>query len=417
MSERAHRPRIGICDPGTAGPGGIHRYVQGLLDGLDPAEFAVSLFCHPSLPFGTRPTTRVRPLPRGTNEPGPREELPPGSRPGPARDRLRELWRSAAPPSAKLVAGFCRSAWQVARVLRGDRLDLLHSMDTDDDPAALAARWAGVRCVLTTYHVDSSYDTRGIRQSLGPRLLERITDACVSRAIAVSHATKRDRLRRTGIAPGRVLTVHNGVDTEAFRRRRSTAEARARLGLPADGRVYLGGVGRLHEHKGFEFLIRALALLAAEVPNVQVVLAGSGPLDDSLARLAQRLGVAERVHFLGQCADVRGVLEALDVFLLPSLCEALPYALLEAMAVGLPAVSTRVGGVPEVVVPGETGFLVPPRDAGAIAAALRPLLDAPELRQRLGGAARERVVRHFQERDMVRRTLQVYRTVLGRPAP
>jgi glycosyltransferase involved in cell wall biosynthesis len=124
------------------------------------------------------------------------------------------------------------------------------------------------------------------------------------------------------------------------------------------------------------------------------------------------LGLADRVRFLGQCSDVGLVYDACDVFVLSSLCEACPYALLEAMAHELPVVATRVGGVPEIVVDGETGFLAAPRDAESLAGALAKLIDSPELRRRQGQAARERVVKHFHEADMVRRTIQLYRELL-----
>ena len=116
---------------------------------------------------------------------------------------------------------------------------------------------------------------------------------------------------------------------------------------------------------------------------------------------------------LGYCQDVESVYDALDMFVLSSICDAMPFALLEAMAHELPAAGTTVGGVPEVIVPGETGFLAPPRDAVALAESMRPLLGSAELRQRLGRAGRARVVRHFHEADMVRKTLNVYRRILG----
>jgi glycosyltransferase involved in cell wall biosynthesis len=109
------------------------------------------------------------------------------------------------------------------------------------------------------------------------------------------------------------------------------------------------------------------------------------------------------------------VLDALDVFAMPSLCETLGYALLEAMATELPAVASAVGGIPEVVVANQTGFLAPPRAAGALAAALRPLLASAELRDRFGGAGRERVVRCFREDEMVRRTIMLYRELCVSP--
>src|SRR5207253_6549325 len=135
----------------------------------------------------------------------------------------------------------------------------------------------------------------------------------------------------------------------------------------------------------------------------------AGPLRKELEAEATRHGVADRVRFLGFQSDVQLPLDALDVFAMPSRCEALPYALLEAMATELPAVGAAVGGVPEVIVPGQTGFVVPPRDPDALAASLRTLLKDADLRRWMGAAGRERVVRDFHERDMVRKTIELYR--------
>src|SRR5207302_1086565 len=129
-------------------------------------------------------------------------------------------------------------------------------------------------------------------------------------------------------------------------------------------------------------------------------IAGTGPLRESLEQQGARLGLGGEARFLGFQPDVQLCLDALDVFAMPSRCEALPYALLEAIATELPAVGTAVGGVPEVIVPGETGFLVPSRNTQALAAALRPLLESADLRRRFGKAGRERVVQHFNEREM-----------------
>jgi glycosyltransferase involved in cell wall biosynthesis len=124
--------------------------------------------------------------------------------------------------------------------------------------------------------------------------------------------------------------------------------------------------------------------------------------------------LADVVRFLGYQSNVQRVLDALDVFALPSLCEALPYAVLEAMATELPVVGAAVGGVPEMIAEGENGLLVPPRDADQLAAKLSVLLTDADMRARLGVAGRERVVRDFQESDMVRKTVDVYRMAVCR---
>ena len=133
---------------------------------------------------------------------------------------------------------------------------------------------------------------------------------------------------------------------------------------------------------------------------------------ESLEAAARARGVVDRVLFLGFRREVQSVLDALDVFVLPSLCETLGYALLEAMAAEVAAIGTTVGGIPEVIVPGETGFLVPPRDPVALAGAIRDLLANEQDRRRMGEAGRRRVAAFFDEKTMVSRTIDLYRMML-----
>jgi glycosyltransferase involved in cell wall biosynthesis len=209
------------------------------------------------------------------------------------------------------------------------------------------------------------------------------------------------------------MTIPNGVDHNRFRRQTPKVEARGKLGLPGGGAPVIGCTGRLSAQKGFSYLLRAVAQLRSRYPLLHVALAGDGPLAGSLSDEARALGIKDRVHFLGFQPDVQPVLDASDLFALPSLWEALPYSLLEAMAAELPVVATRVAGVPEVVVDGETGFLVPPSDPEALAVALHQLLDSPTLRQRMGHAGRRRVMTRFDETTMVNNTLRVCREMVG----
>jgi len=265
---------------------------------------------------------------------------------------------------------------------------------------------------MGTFHVDSTYDLHRQRSGMTHRLLEHLSNHCLQTGIAVSEATKRDWVRRTHIPAARVVTIHNGIDPEKFQRQRIRAEARLQLGLPEKS-LLVGGLGRLDEAKGFEYLLTAAARLRSEFPSLVVVIAGDGPLRKPLEATASQLGISQVVRFLGFQQDVQSVLDALDLFALPSLCEACPYAVLEAMATELPVVGATVGGVPELMVEGKTGLLVPPRDADRLAAALRTVLKDAELRNRMGIAGRERVIRNFQEQDMVRETIDLYRRALG----
>ncbi|MGA2065032.1 MAG: glycosyltransferase family 4 protein [Thermoguttaceae bacterium] len=393
--------------PGNSGPA---RYVAAIARALDPSEFEV-LLLDPAP--GTGPAdAQKQPEKGGVGSPA-----LDGADGAPAGHRLIRACKRAVPPLAKAWMGFAREARRAARRIReAEPVDLFHTQNTGCEEMPVAARLARIPSVLGTFHVDSTCDLEGARSGFTYRALEWISNRCLHRAIAVSEATRRDWIARTGIPEHRVVTIHNGIDPERFCRKTSAGEARRRLGLPEDGQA-VAGVGRLNAAKGFAYLIEALALLRQEFPKANVVLAGSGPLREKLESRAAALGLADRVVFLGQCADVDPVFDAADVFVLPSLSEALGFALLEAMAHELPAVGTRVGGVPEVLVPEETGFLVPPRDAAALAAALRPLLSSAELRSRMGQAGHQRVLQHFREDEMVRKTIDIYRQMLHNSRP
>jgi glycosyltransferase involved in cell wall biosynthesis len=191
------------------------------------------------------------------------------------------------------------------------------------------------------------------------------------------------------------------------------AAARRELGLAEAARV-VGGVGLLNDAKGFDVLVAAAPLLP---PDVQLLVVGHGERDDELRRQAESLGVGARVHFTGWRDDLPRLHAAMDVFALPSRWEGLPYALLEALASGLPCVSTDVNGSRDVLAGDPPcGLLVPREDPPALAAALTRLLDDAPLRQRLSALGPQRVRSAFTVDGMVDGLLALYRELLGRAA-
>ena len=407
MITRLNRIRLGFdVAPKSSGPG---RYLTAIVDSIDPEEFEVVVFGSPVLPddkphvrYLTPRTETVRAIPALTAHGGPNVE-----RSGQA-DRGRR-WRVPVPRMLPLWAGFHRNAHRMSRRIRTEHIDIFHAQNTGCEESPVAARRARGPCVLGTFHVDGTYKLVPEHSSLRYRALEFYSSRCLHRAIAVSEATRQFWIARTGIREDRVVTIHNGVNPEKIRRRMSQRKARLRLGLPEQGRTILGSVGRLDIAKGFTELIDAVAVLRDQHPEVLLVIAGAGPLESQLTRQVEANGLKNSVRLLGYCDDVGLVYDALDVFVLSSRCDAMPFALLEAMAHALPAIGTTVGGVPEIITAEATGFLTPPRDSAALAAAILPMLSSHELRQRLGEAGRERIIRHFNEADMVRRTLDVYR--------
>jgi glycosyltransferase involved in cell wall biosynthesis len=193
-----------------------------------------------------------------------------------------------------------------------------------------------------------------------------------------------------GLPAARVVRIANALEP----REASPADLRGELGLPADALLLLG-VGGLERRKGFDIAVQALALPGLEAPHL--VLAGDGPARAPLQRQAEALGVADRLHLLGQRTDVPALLRAVDAFVLPSRREGMPVALMEAMAAGLPAVATRAGGVAELLERGgpPAGWVVPVNDAPALAAALRELLSDPAAARTRAAAARQRVLTDY----------------------
>jgi glycosyltransferase involved in cell wall biosynthesis len=216
-----------------------------------------------------------------------------------------------------------------------------------------------------------------------------------------------------GVSAGQLSFESNGVDTQAFQPRpRAAGGLRDELGIPADAPL-LGFVGRLSPEKGPTVFVRAALLLHSRVPEVHFVMVGDGPLEPELRALAERFGLAGRLHFAGLRRDMAAVYSELDVVVSSSNSEAMPLALMEAMACGLPIVATRVGGVPDLVEHGETGWLVGPGEFDDIAGRCAALADDAALRRRMGERARQRVVERFDLGECVRRMDQLITRLAG----
>jgi len=277
---------------------------------------------------------------------------------------------------------FDPAVWPALRdLVRARRIDIVHAHDYKTDLLAwLLARTEGVTPMATAHGWSGT--------SLKERRLYYPADRLVLRAfprvVAVSSVIAAE-LASAGVRRDRVVTILNGVDTTAFRRDPArVAAARARFELPVDA-VVIGGVGRLSAEKRFDLLIDLLADLRRTHPAAQLLLAGAGPDASALEARATTLGVREACHFSGAYADMPTLFHALDVFVQTSDTEGTPNAVLEAMAMEVPIIATRVGGTSDLVTQGQHGLLVGRRDAPALAAAARDVLSDP-------GAARARAL-------------------------
>jgi glycosyltransferase involved in cell wall biosynthesis len=282
-------------------------------------------------------------------------------------------------------------------LLRRQRIQLVHAHSPVAAAGARLVAGRGTRVVYTEHNLWSRYHRATFAANLATFPRNDHVFA-VSEMVAASIRYPAPlRLLPMPAVPAVVVGEADGVRDE--------------LGIPGDAPV-IGSVANFKAAKDHATLLRATARLRWAMPGVRLLLVGQGPLEGETRRLAAELGLEETVVFAGFRSDARRLAATFDVFTLSSTFEGLPIALLEAMALGRPAVVTRVGGVPEVVTDGAQGLLVPPRDPAALAEGLRCLLGDPQLRARMGTAARARAL-DFDIRKAVRRVEQVYTGLLA----
>ena len=363
--------------------GGTERQFMTLSASLDPSRFRVELAC--LRPGGGLAAAAVRHgLPVDTYDIGPFH-------------------------SARTLALQTKLGRDIAR----RHIDVVHAYNFYGNVFAVPpARLAGAPVVIASIRDCGPYLTP--MQLRVQRLMCRAATCVVVNAVAV-----RDWLVADGYDADRIAIIPNGVDLERFDTPVDAAAVRRDLGVDSDAPL-VTVVSRVTPLKGLEEFIGAAAALAEPHPRARFLVAGEpAPGDEcylaSLKELAARLGVGDRMVFAGLRRDVPALLAASTVAVMPSLNEALSNSLLEAMAAGAPTVATRVGGTPEALSHGESGLLVRPGDAAALAEAIGRLLDEPAAATAYGRAARRVIEERFSLRTMVAATERLYVDLLQRP--
>ena len=287
--------------------------------------------------------------------------------------------------------------YRLAKFWRKRRFDIVHThLFTADLWGRLAGLLSGIS-IMSTSHTTS--DPNIGRLGL---LLDRILSFRNDIVICVSEAVRHYREKVARFSNRKLIVIENGIDLDRFTHLSPRKEKCDQLGLDSSKR-WLVIVGRLVPLKGHRYLFDAVSLLIASFPSLGLLVVGEGEEENELKIYADRLGLANHVIFLGQRRDVPDILNLAEIFLLPSSREGLPIVLLEAMAAALPVVVTPVGGIPEVVEEGKTGFFVS-QDGISIAKALRVLLEDPGLGQSMGAQGRAII----EERYDIRRTAKRY---------
>lgn len=290
--------------------------------------------------------------------------------------------------------------FKLAYLMRSKKVDVVHTHNMAPLLyGTLAARLVGVPVVLNTRH--------GREKKSSSPFIWNMNDAVV----AISEDAKREMLKWNRIDTKKTKVIHNGIDIYKYACLQDGSELRKMLNINTSTFV-VGTVARLSPEKDQFTLIDAFLRVVNKIDDAKLVFVGDGILKDNLKSHAEKLGIPNKVMFLDFRDDVFNILPIFDVFVLSSLTEGISLTLLEAMAAALPIVATNVGGNPEVVIDGETGFFVPPKDPEKMAEAIMKILQNPELAKKMGEVGRKRVEEEFSLDRMIKEYEELYEECL-----
>ncbi len=309
-----------------------------------------------------------------------------------------------------------RALFELVRILRREKIAVVH---THNSKAGFLGRLAGkiakTPVVIHTVHGFSFHDSEPRIRRMLFKILERRAARWADHMIYISQPMI-DWAEREGILrEGAYSKIYSGIDLEAFRRydRMEQEPLRNELGIGRTDRV-IGFVSKLWEGKGHTVALEAMTGVLKEHPDVKLLLVGEGELERPLRERAREYGIERSVIFAGFRTKIAEITALCDFCILPSFYEGMGRVLLEAGASGKPVVATTVGGIPDVVIPEETGILIPPGEPAALAEAMIRLLNDSELRLRMGETARRRIGEKFDADTMVEQIVAVYDLCLKR---
>lgn len=325
--------------------------------------------------------------------------------------REGELFRRASEgpdlvPLAPMNEIDLAAAWRLSKIIRQSRPEIVHAHDPHAvSMAALALSFSAPNPrpkTIASRRVDFHLQSNTFSQ-----WKYRQMDAFIAASGAI-----RDILISDGIAADRIHVVHDGIDVAKIAHR-DAIDVHTEYWLP-HGVPVIVNVGALVGHKGQRYLVEAMPLVIREVPDAHLVIFGEGELRQPLEKQIKQLNLSKRVLLPGFREDVLSLMKSADLVVMSSVTEGLGSAVLDAMAMGHAVVGTQAGGIPEAVVHGETGLLVEPSNARALADAIVTMLKRGDLRKAYGEAGRRRVAEHFDVDNLVDGTLGVYQRVAGR---
>jgi len=297
------------------------------------------------------------------------------------------------------------------RIIRNNHIDIVHGQGTRADfYARLASGFSrNAMCVSTIQMPVEGYDIGSVKMLLY-KAFDRFSERFVDRFIVVSSILEQAMIQDHGIACEKVVKIYNGIETDHYKPHDQEAGRNSvRLEYAVhDSEKIIGTLGRLVWQKGFEFFLQSIPILIQNMPEARFMIVGEGPLRQELEGQARSLGIHDRLIFTGHRNDIKDIMAAMDIIVIPSLLEGFPMITLEAMAMEKPIVATTINGITEQITHGMEGLLIAPKDPLALAQAVKHLVDDPAYARSLSINAREKVVRDFSVDKMIKETIKVY---------
>lgn len=301
---------------------------------------------------------------------------------------------------------------ELVREFKKSNIQIVHTHKYKDTIlAAPAAKLCGIPHVVRTVHGlrEPFQGLQALKMSCYETIERTVRRSCVDSIIAVSSQIE-SKYKSEGVV-SRVTCIRNGIDLDGKSILTDRWRTRKELGVDPET-CLIGTIGRLTPVKGLPYLLEAARMLLRHGANVKVLVVGEGSIRSALMAQTRDLGISENVVFSGHREDTNALLQALDIFALPSLSEGIPMALLEAMAASRAVVASRVGGVPEIVEDGSEGFLVEPMDVNGLTEKCLRLIQSPEMAQKMGQMARARVERDFSSENMAHQVALLYKELI-----
>lgn len=306
-----------------------------------------------------------------------------------------------------------RATLALIKIIRHYQVDLVHTVNSVVFDGALAAAVAGVPHV---WHIREAIEPGGfLKFSFGLKVARSLMKLFSGRVIVISKAIGHFYLNTSNDA-NKIRIIYNGIDLSLIDDNSDPKDIRQILGIPLTAKV-VGMVGQMRSWKRQEDFLRAAAMIKQFVPDTFFLVAGGDPdapdeYTRSMRRLSAELGLEEQIKWLGFHDKIGQIFKAMDLFVLPSETEAFGRVIIEAMALSKPVVATTVGGIPEIVVDGVTGLLVPPRSPEKLAEAIIKILKDPHLSATMGQAGRQRVEQNFTVEKYIDNVIAVYQELL-----